>query len=69
MDTDRTKVVAAGIVQDLVRWVSGGCSSDIQYVLSVGAPNKDKAVLVRFRYNSEPQVEKSTANYTSFTVL
>lgn len=37
MDADRTEVVAAGVVQDLVIWVSGGCSSEILYVLSVGA--------------------------------
>ena len=30
VDADRTKVVAAGVVQDLVVWVSGGCSSEIQ---------------------------------------
>lgn len=35
--TDRTKVAAAGVVQDLVIWVNGGCSSEIQYALSIGA--------------------------------
>lgn len=37
MDSDWTKVVAAGVAQDLVVWVSGGCSSEIQHVLSAGA--------------------------------
>lgn len=36
VDTDQPEVVAAAVVQDLVVWVSGGCSSEIQYVLSVG---------------------------------
>lgn len=37
VDSDLTEVVAAGVVQDLVTWVSGGCSAEIQNVLSVRA--------------------------------